>query len=231
VRPADPLPLVVIGHPALLAAIDLHVGGVQVDRHRAPGQRFGPLRGQQRQHPAGDHRQAGLHCLPLRRSDPPGKARRSRGRQALHRGDLLASRVSALAVQPGQKVLPGQLRRRNPGQQLPSAETTVPLLDGADLRIQRPDHAQPPAQLADRGKTRVRRQRPIRRADPHLLPFRFPAAYPAHQIGASPAGTIITSQRSSSQARVAPIGIYMRASPAYSRNRVRHIAAHTRSAA
>jgi hypothetical protein len=85
--------------------------------------------------------------------------------------------------------------------------SAVALLDGADRRIQRPDHARPPAQLADSGKTRVRRQRTIRRADPYLLPFRFPAAYPAHQIGASPAGTIITSQRSSSQARAAPIGI------------------------
>ena len=35
VRPADPLPLVVIGHAALLAAVDLHVGGVQVDGDRA----------------------------------------------------------------------------------------------------------------------------------------------------------------------------------------------------
>jgi hypothetical protein len=65
------------------------------------------------------------------------------------------------------------LRRRDPGQQLPGAEAAVALLDGADRRIQRPDHARPPAQLADSGKTRVRRQRPIRRADPYLLPFRF----------------------------------------------------------
>jgi hypothetical protein len=36
VCPANPLPLMVIGHPALLAAIDPHVGGVRVDRHRAP---------------------------------------------------------------------------------------------------------------------------------------------------------------------------------------------------
>ena len=195
------------GHPALLAAVDLHVGGIQVDRDRAAGQRRSPLRGQQRQHPAGHHRQPRLHGVPLRRGDPPGQARRRRGRQALHRGDLLATRIRALAVQPGQEVLPGQLRRRDPGQQLSSAETAIPLLDRADRRIQCPDHAEPPAQLADRGQARVRRQRPIRRADPDLLPFRFPAAYPAHQIGASPPGTIITSQRSSSQARAAPIGI------------------------
>ena len=57
-------------------------------------------------------------------------------------------------------------------------------------------------------------------ADPNLRPFRFPAAYPAHQIGASPVGTIITSQRSSSQAKAAPIGTCTRASPACSPNRV-----------
>jgi hypothetical protein len=46
----------------------------------------------------------------------------------------------------------------------------IPLLDRADSRIQRPDHAEPGAQLGDRGQARVRRQRRIRRADPRLLP-------------------------------------------------------------
>jgi len=36
VRPSDPLALVVPGHAALLAAVDLHIGGVQVDRDRPP---------------------------------------------------------------------------------------------------------------------------------------------------------------------------------------------------
>jgi len=51
-------------------------------------------------------------------------------------------------VQPHQEVLPGHLRRRDPGRQLPSAEAAVPLLDGADRRIHRPDHAEPIAQLS-----------------------------------------------------------------------------------
>jgi hypothetical protein len=38
--------LVVVGHPALLAAIHLHVGGIHVDRHR-PQQALHPLWGQQ----------------------------------------------------------------------------------------------------------------------------------------------------------------------------------------
>ena len=103
-----------------------------------------------------------------------GQARRGRGRQARHRGDLLTRRVGALPVQPGQEVLPGQLRRRDPGQQLPGPEPAIALLDRADRRIQRLDHAQPPAQLGDRGQARVRRQRPIRRADPRLLTFPLP---------------------------------------------------------
>ena len=207
-RPPDPLALVVIGHAPLLAAVDLHVSGVQVDRDRRVGQRRRPRRGQQFQHPPGHRRQAGLHCLPLRRGDPAGQARRGRGRQARHRRDLLASRIGALAVQPGQEVLPGQLRRRDPGQQLPGPEPAFALLDRADRRIQRADHAEPPAQLGDHGQARVRRQRPIRRADPRLLPRSArPAAYPFHQVGASPLEMIITSQRSSSQVRAAPIGI------------------------
>ena len=61
VRQAHPLALMVIGHAALLPAVDFHVGGVQVDRDRAAGQRRGPLRGQQVQHPPGHRRQATLN--------------------------------------------------------------------------------------------------------------------------------------------------------------------------
>jgi hypothetical protein len=61
---------------------------------------------------------------------------------------------------------------------------------------------------------------PGRRAHPDL-PLPPPRTYAAHQIGALSAEMIIISQRSSSQARAAPIGIYRSVSPAYSRNRVR----------
>jgi hypothetical protein len=130
VRPAHPLPLVVIGHAPLLAAVDLHVSGVQVDGDRPAGQCRRPQRGQHSQHPPGHRRQAGLYCLPLPRGDTPGQARRGRGRQPRHRRDLLPRRIGALAVQPGQEILPGQLRRRDPGQQLPGPEPAFSLLDG-----------------------------------------------------------------------------------------------------
>jgi hypothetical protein len=103
-----------------------------------------------------------------------------------HRGDLLARLIGTLAVQPGQEVLPSQLRRRDPGQQLPGAEATVPLLDRPGRGVDHLDHAQPAAQIADRRQPGVRRQRLIRRADPGLRPLPSPAAYPAHQIGAPP---------------------------------------------
>ena len=48
----------------------------------------------------------------------------------------------------------------------------------------------------------------------HLL---CPAAYPVHQVGASPLEMIIISRRSSSQVRAAPIGICAAVSHAYSR--------------
>jgi hypothetical protein len=135
--------------------------------------------------------------------------------------DLLTCRIGPAAVQPGQEVLPGQLRRRDPSQQLPSAETAVPLLDRADRGIQRADHAEPVTQLADHSHSRAGRQRRIRRADPYLLTPPATSTYSAHQIGVLSFGLPITWQRSSSQARAAPIGIYGVVSPAYSWNRVR----------
>ena len=219
-RAAHPLALVVIGHAALLAAVDLHVGGVQVDGDRALGQRRRPGRGQQRQHPPGHGRDAVFHRRPLPGGDPAGQARGGGRAQPRHRRQLLPGHIGALPVQPHQEVLPGQLRRRDPGQQLPGPETPVPLLNGADRRIQFFHHAEPITQLSDRRQARVRRQRPIRRADPDLPPPPPPDTYAAHQIGALSAEMIIISQRSSSQARAAPIGIYRIVSPAYSRNRV-----------
>jgi hypothetical protein len=120
VRAADPLALVVIGHAALLATVDLHVGSVQVDGDRPAGQGRRSLCGQQRQHPAGHRRQSGLYRLPLRRGDPPGQAGGGRGRQPRHRCEQLASRISALPVQPGQEVLPASCAAASPASSSPA---------------------------------------------------------------------------------------------------------------
>jgi hypothetical protein len=66
-----------IGHAPLLPAVDLHIGGIQVDGDRPVGQLSRTLRWQQRQHPPRDRR------------------------------ELLPGRISALAVQPYEEVLMG----------------------------------------------------------------------------------------------------------------------------
>jgi hypothetical protein len=172
----------VVRHATLLAAVDLHVGGVQVYRDQALGQRYRPLGRQQRQHPAGDHRQTGLRRPPLRRGDPPGQTGRGRGRQP-GTGVTCWPAVSARCrSSPVRKSSPASCAAAIPSAS-PQRQTAIPLLDRADRRIQRLDHAQPVTQLADHSQTRVRRQRPIRRSGPHPLTPHSASTYPAHQIG------------------------------------------------
>jgi hypothetical protein len=73
-------------------------------------------------------RQSGLHRLPL-----PGVIRRARPAAAVELSPgtgVTCSPPYRRAARPAnQEVLPGQLRSRDPGQQLTRAETTIPLLD------------------------------------------------------------------------------------------------------
>ena len=150
VRPARPLPLVVIGHPAFLAAVHLHVGGVDVDRHR-PGSQLGrPLGGKQVHHPRGRGRQARPGPPPVHRGEPAYDPGRGRGRQPGHRHQLLPRLISAHPVQPDQEILPSQLGRGHPGQHLPAGEPPRPLLDRPDALIQRRGQAELAAQLGHR---------------------------------------------------------------------------------
>jgi hypothetical protein len=98
------------------------------------------------------------------------------------------------AASAGQEVLPGQLRCRDPRQQLPGAEATAPHLNRADRRVQRPDHAQLVTQLADHGQAGARGQTRIRHADPRRPTLPLPAASPGHQVGAFLTEVIVTSQ-------------------------------------
>ena len=168
------------------------------------------------------------------RSPPPGRLRRRCQCPAVNRR---ASPVAVEVASPGtgvtccpaasarsrsrpdQEVLPGQLRRGHPGQHLPAGKPALPLLDRPHRLIQGLDQAELAAQLGDREHPARRRQRRIRRAGPHLLTPPATSTYPAHQIGVLSTGLVVTWQRSSSQARAAPIGIYTGVSPAYSRNR------------
>jgi hypothetical protein len=102
-------------------------------------------------------------------------------------GDSACPAVSAPPVQPDQEVLPGQLCRRHPDQQLTGTESPVALLDRAHRHVQQPDYVQPVQQLGDRDQTAGAGQARIRRADPHP-PTRTLAQttkYPAHQMGAA----------------------------------------------
>ena len=199
-RAPDPLALVVVGHPALVAAVDLHVGGVQIDRH-ALGQRGRPLRRHHRQRGqrGGVHiAQPGLHRRPLRVGQPPRQPGRGRRAQPRHRGQLLPGGVGALPVQPDQEVLPGQLRGSHPHQQLPAGVAAAALLDRPDLRVQPADHVQPLDQLGHRDHARHRCQCRIRRADPHPPPPPD-APYGCHPIGVLQTPTMLASTTASSQ--------------------------------
>ena len=94
-RQARPLPLVGIGHAAFLAPVHLHVGGVDVDRHRPFGQLRRALGGQQSRHPGGRRGQPGLGPAPVRGGEPARDPGRGRGGQPRHRRDLLARLVGA----------------------------------------------------------------------------------------------------------------------------------------
>jgi len=124
------------------------------------------------------------HCSPVKRRAKPVavvEASPGTGRQRLPRG------IGADPVQPDQEVLPGQLCRRHPDQQLTGTESPVALLDRAHRHVQQPDYVQPVQQLGDRDQTAVAGQARIRRADPHP-PTRTLAqttTYPAHQMGAA----------------------------------------------
>ena len=186
-RPARPLALIVISHAPFLAAVHLHVGGVNVDGDwPAAGQLAGPLGGQQRQHPGGRGRQARLGACPLRCGEPAGQPGRGRGSQAGHRRDLLASGIGALTVQADQEILPGQLRRGDPGQHLPTGEPAVALLDRRHVLIEGLDQAELDAQFGDRDHPASRCQRRIR--CPDLDPAAHLVLFPwrVHHTGDTP---------------------------------------------
>ena len=166
VRTPATLALVVVGHPALLPAINLHIGGVHVDRHRTQ-QGLHPLRRQQGQHPLGRPGHSPFHRRPLLEVYPPGQTRRRGGTQPRHRSQQLTSRISAISIQPDQEIFPSQLSRGHPHQQLARTHAPSPALDRPDHGIQQRDHTQPLDQLGHRRHPRHPGQRRIRRADPH----------------------------------------------------------------
>jgi hypothetical protein len=222
VRTPDPLALVIERNPAFLAAVDLHVGGVQVDRHRLAQRRRprGRHHGQRGQRHGGHIGEPGLHRMPLRVGELARQPGRSGRGQPGHHGQHLPGLVGTLAVQPDEEVLPGQLSRGDPDQQLPAAQPPIPGLDRADGRVQQLDHRQSVDQLGHRDRSREPGQRRVRRPDPHPPPNPADPAYSAHPIGVLPPALIVSSQTQSSQVSRAPIAVSRPVSPGYSRTRV-----------
>ena len=232
-RTPDPLALVIERDPAFLAAVDLHVGGVQVDRHRLAQRRrpSRPHHGQRGQRRGGHIGEPGLHRMPLRVGElacQPGRGGRGQPR---HRGQHLPGLVATLTVQPDQEVLPGQLRRGDPDQQLPAAKSPIPKLDRTNSRVQQLDHRQSVDQLGHHNRSREPGQRRVRRPDPHPPPNPVDLAYSAHPIGVLPPALIVSSQTQSSQVSRAPIVTSRPVSPDYSRTRVRALDAGQRPCA
>lgn len=86
-----------------------------------------------RQHPLAHLGQADLHRSPLLVGDPAGQPRRSGRAQARHPGELLACHIGAVSVQTDQELLPGQLGRSDPHQQLASLYRAISRCWLADL--------------------------------------------------------------------------------------------------
>lgn len=193
VRTAGPLPAIVVGHPRLLPAVDLHVGGVHVDRDRAGDQRLAaPSRKQPE--PAGQHlRVARLDSRQLIRAEPVRQAGRGRGRDRWHRRQQPGRTVSALPVKIGPVLAPEQLTLRHCDQQLTGAHPTSSCLDRPDPAVERRDHTQPANQFAQRRHPRRAGQRPVRHTEPHTrpalhLPLPLLPPYLLHPEGAFPCG-------------------------------------------
>ncbi len=183
--------------PVLVAAVDLDVGGVAVDRRVAQHQRA-PDRGWHQAQPA--LVDLGEPCLDpgqRRRGEPAGQPARRRRRRHRRLHQQGAAHISADPVQPGQAVLPGQQPRGHPHQQLAGGLPAVPILHRPDRKVQLGHDPQPAGQLVHTDQTREPRQRRVRPPDPHHRPRPsrpplrplgrpLPTSYRCHPAGALP---------------------------------------------
>ncbi len=224
-RAPDPLALVVERHPLLEPAVDLHIGGVQVDRHiRRQRPSAAGVDSAEHVEPGGVHvTEPGLHRRPLPLGDPAGQAGGGCGRQPRHRRERLPRTVGAVPVEPDQEVLPAQLRRGHADQHLPGAEPAVPILDRSHRGVELVDDPEPFGQLGHRGQPGEPGQRLVWRADLHPRAARPLLAYCSHLIGVLSTCCVVSSQTRSSQ-----VSGHLSSSPRsrhhhYSRIRVRRL--------
>ena len=212
VRTARALPGVVVGHALLLRPVDLHVGGVQVQRHLRR-QRHLPVRRQQAEPTIGQIGGPGLDPGQLLRAEPASKTRSGRGRQHRHRRQLDRGHVGTLPVQGDQRIGTEQLRLRQADQQFTGRRATRALLQQADPAVEPTNDIERIDELRDRRDARGRGQRRIRRADPHTLPDPTTTTYCFHRQGALPAGRSKASRTSILQPGRAPSSSHTRITP------------------
>jgi hypothetical protein len=175
-------------HALLGGAIDLDLGGVQVDRWACGDQRA-PLPGSQQPGRPGDQH-------PDRLLDPgdlpvaeAARQRRGRGRRRRRKAaQPRASPIGALVVAVDQEVPTGQQRLGQPHQQLPRAKPAAAPFDRAHHPVNDADHAKGADRLGDHHQARRRGQAGIVGAQ--LEP---PAAlsYRLHPAGAFRSGASV----------------------------------------
>lgn len=117
--------------------------------------------------------------------EPTGQPGRGRRGQTGHGREYLLGYIGAVAVQPDQDVLPGQLRTGHPDQQLATAEPPVPGFDwsiaASNSRII-PTRSTSSVTAIPENEGRGR----IRRADPHPPPQPADLAYALDPMGVLP---------------------------------------------
>jgi len=154
VGPAGPDTGIVPPDPLLGLAVDLDVGGVQVDRRVAQHQRGPHLRRNRTQPTRVKLGQGGLDPGQLRRSEPARQPGRGPARCHRRLGQQSAAGISADPIHPVQAVLPRKLRGRHPHQQLPAVQAPVARLNRPNATVEHLHDAQPVDELIDRDESR-----------------------------------------------------------------------------
>lgn len=148
-------------NPLLAGAVDLDLGGVQVDGGARTHQPASLAGGQQPQRPGDQAGHGPLDPGDLRVAEAAGQRGGGGGRRWRKAAQQPAHRVGALVVQVDQEVPAGQQRLGQPDQQLARAKPAAAALDRAHLPVDRPDHAEGADRLGDhhqpgrRGQARV----------------------------------------------------------------------------
>jgi len=139
-------------------AVDLDLGGVQIDRRARGDQRATLTSGQQHQRPGDQAGHGPLDPGDLGVAEAAGQRGGRGGRRRRKAAQQRPGPVGALVIQIDQEVAAGQQRLGQPNQQLARAKTAAAAFDRADLAVDRWDHAEGADRLGDHHQPRRRGQ-------------------------------------------------------------------------